>query len=864
MKTLTNFFSSAATKRPVITILVVLLLTGFFGYMATQAEELSTSFGGELDTPEIQAQSKLGDYFASSGGQSVFQVIMTGDDVLTVDGYKAWLEIQQVVSQSEISKYLISQQGQGAVQGFFGPIDFARAFNPMFNIDQMNDEQFKQAYKGASAQMPPEFQAFASALLSENYDSENVTSTAGLAIITIDSAQIAEDFGGSDGAFIEQPRMEVQLSEELNEISSNYASIKVSGFSFGLLLGNDGDDFLEEIGVLFGKAFLIILGVLAYIFFIRPRKGYGFLKSSRRTVSDLLLSLGTILLSIGWMQGMGALLGPGFLNVIGAPNQISQIAPILLIGLGVDYAIHFTGRYREELGDGASVKESTTNTLSSVGIALTLATLATIVGFLSNVVSPLPEFKDFGITVSFGILFALLLVMTFVPAIRSLLDKRAETKESISREAFSSSGESVLNKVAGASSIIPRKLKVISIALLIGVSSYGYVSFSNLDTVFNFTDFLPEDDPVVATLSVLTDEFGGGFGETTSVLLEGEDLATSEIHNAIIVAINDLADAENIVVFGENVANESVIASLGALLAPQDAIPGSPPQAPDMELISGLMSYGVELTSGEGLNALKVSANGDVDGLYKSLLTMDPATFGGTLYLDNNEVFTAQQIKITTSAGSEGSRKLTEDIYAAFQPIIDLGVDVAATNDSIVTNSVSDLISASQFQSLIFAILSSMFFLIIYYWIDLKRPFLGVVTIFPVIAIVMGTYLGMNLLDIPLNPVTATLTGIAIGIGVPFVIHVTNRFREALSNDSNPVSAITTTLKTTGGSLFGSAFTTMAGFGILTTSTLKPFQQMGQVVLVSIGFALVASILILPTLLVLWANYHNKKTAKSL
>ena len=864
MKALTNFFSSAATKRPVITILVVLLLTGFFGYMATQAEELSSSFGGELDTPEIQAQSKLGDYFASSGGQSVFQVILSGEDVLTVDGYKAWLEVQQVVADSEISKYLISQPGQGPLQGFFGPIDFARAFNPMFNIDQMNDEQFKQAYKAASAQMPPEFQAFASALLSENYDSEATTSTAGLAIITIDSAKIAEEFGGSDAAFIEQPRMEVALSDELTSVSSKFETINVSGFSFGLLLGGDQDDFISEIGVLFGKAFLIILGVLAYIFFIRPRKGYGFFKSSRRTLSDLLLSLGTILLSIGWMQGVGALLGPGFLDIIGPPNQISQIGPILLIGLGVDYAIHFTGRYREELGNGQSINDSTKNTLSSVGIALSLATLATIVGFLSNVVSPLPEFKDFGITVSFGILFALLLVMTFVPAIRSLLDKRAETKNSISRDAFSSSGESVLNKIAGASSIIPRKLKLISIALLIGVSSYGYVSFTNLDTVFNFTDFLPEDDPVVATLAVLTDEFGGGFGETTSVLLEGVDLATPEIHNAIIDAIRDLAGADNIVTFGENVANESVVASLGAMLAPQDAIPGAPPQAPDMELVSGLMSYGVEIMSGEGLDALKVSSSGDVDGLYKFLLAKDPITFFGSLYLDDQEVFTAQQIKITTSAGSEGSRQLTDDIYAAFQPVIDLGVNVAATNDSIVTNSVSDLISASQFQSLVFAIFSSMLFLIIYYWIDLRRPFLGVVTIFPVIAIVMGTYLGMNLLEIPLNPVTATLTGIAIGIGVPFVIHVTNRFREALSKDSNPVSAITTTLKTTGGSLFGSAFTTMAGFGILTTSTLKPFQQMGQVVLVSIGFALVASILILPTLLVLWANYHNKKTAKSL
>ena len=864
MKALTNFFSSAATKRPVITILVVLLLTGFFGYMATQAEELSSSFGGELDTPEIQAQSKLGDYFASSGGQSVFQVILSGEDVLTVDGYKAWLEVQQVVADSEISKYLISQPGQGPLQGFFGPIDFARAFNPMFNIDQMNDEQFKQAYKAASAQMPPEFQAFASALLSENYDSEATTSTAGLAIITIDSAKIAEEFGGSDAAFTEQPRMEVALSDELTSVSSKFETINVSGFSFGLLLGGDQDEFISEIGVLFGKAFLIILGVLAYIFFIRPRKGYGFFKSSRRTLSDLLLSLGTILLSIGWMQGVGALLGPGFLDIIGPPNQISQIGPILLIGLGVDYAIHFTGRYREELGNGQSINDSTKNTLSSVGIALSLATLATIVGFLSNVVSPLPEFKDFGITVSFGILFALLLVMTFVPAIRSLLDKRAETKNSISRDAFSSSGESVLNKIAGASSIIPRKLKLISIALLIGVSSYGYVSFTNLDTVFNFTDFLPEDDPVVATLAVLTDEFGGGFGETTSVLLEGDNLATPEIHNAIIDAIGDLAGADNIVTFGENVANESVVASLGAMLAPQDAIPGAPPQAPDMELVSGLMSYGVEIMSGEGLDALKVSSSGDVDGLYKFLLAKDPITFFGSLYLDDQEVFTAQQIKITTSAGSEGSRQLTDDIYAAFQPVIELGVNVAATNDSIVTNSVSDLISASQFQSLVFAIFSSMLFLIIYYWIDLRRPFLGVVTIFPVIAIVMGTYLGMNLLEIPLNPVTATLTGIAIGIGVPFVIHVTNRFREALNKDSNPVSAITTTLKTTGGSLFGSAFTTMAGFGILTTSTLKPFQQMGQVVLVSIGFALVASILILPTLLVLWANYHNKKTAKSL
>ena len=862
MKLLTNFFSSAATKRPVITILVVVLLTGFFGYMAGQAEELSTSFGGELDTPEIQAQSKLGEYFQTSGSQSVFQIIVSGEDVLTVDGYLAWQEINKAVLQSEIYPYLVKDQG-GAVQGFFAPVDFAKAFNPTLNVSAMSDEQFKQLYNQANGQMPPEFKAFAAALLSSTYDEDKTTASAGLAIVTIDSSMIVEEFGGSDGAFIEQPRMEVALSDALSEIS--IGDIKVSGFSFGLLLGNEGDDFLQEIGILFGQAFIIILVVLAYIFFIRPRKGFGILKSGRRTFSDLLLSLGAILLSIGWMQGAGTILGPGYLDIIGAPNQVSQIAPIILIGLGVDYAIHFTSRYREEIGSGNSITGSTSSTLKSVGIALTLATLATIVGFLTNIVSPLPELKDFGILVSTGIFFAFFLVMTFVPAIRTLLDKRAETKGNISTEAFSSSGESVLNKIAASSGIIPKRLKLVALALLVAISGYGYFSFTNLETIFEFTDFLPEDDPVVQTLDLLTEEFGGGFGETTAVLIEGENLATPEIHNALIESINNLSNKENIIVYAGNVAAESVIGTVGQLLAPQGAAPGAPPAMPDMELLGTLGSFGVDLMSGsQGIDALRVKDSGDVQGLYEYLVSTDPEAFLASLYFNEESTVTAQQVRITTSAGSLGAAQLRDDIYDAFTPLSSLGVSIAATNDAIVTQSVSDLISESQFQSLIFAILASMIFLILYYLIDIRKPFLGVITILPVVAIVMGTYLGMYFLDIPLNPVTSTLSGLAIGIGVPFVIHVTNRFRETLLVAPNPVEAVKTTLKTTGGSLFGSAFTTMAGFGILMTSSLKPFQQMGQVVVVALGFALVASILILPTLLVFWANYHNKKTAKSL
>ena len=109
----------------------------------------------------------------------------------------------------------------------------------------------------------------------------------------------------------------------------------------------------------------------------------------------------------------------------------------------------------------------------------------------------------------------------------------ALSKENINVDAFSSSGDSVLNKIAASSGIIPKKLKIFALILLFAISGYGYFSFTNLETIFEFTDFLPEDDPVVQTLGLLTDEFGGGFGETTSVLIEGDDLATPEAHNAL-------------------------------------------------------------------------------------------------------------------------------------------------------------------------------------------------------------------------------------------------------------------------------------------------------------------------------------------
>ena len=57
--------------------------------------------------------------------------------------------------------------------------------------------------------------------------------------------------------------------------------------------------------------------------------------------------------------------------------------------------------------------------------------------------------------------------------------------------------------------------------------------------------------------------------------------------------------------------------------------------------------------------------------------------------------------------------------------------------------------------------------------------------------------------------------------------------------------------------LLGSALTTALGFGVLVFSSLTPFQQFGIVTAITIAYALIAAIVVVPPTMILWAAYQN-------
>jgi predicted RND superfamily exporter protein len=122
----------------------------------------------------------------------------------------------------------------------------------------------------------------------------------------------------------------------------------------------------------------------------------------------------------------------------------------------------------------------------------------------------------------------------------------------------------------------------------------------------------------------------------------------------------------------------------------------------------------------------------------------------------------------------------------------------------------------------------------------------------------------MAAFGIAFGPVTATISAIGIGIGIPYMIHVTHRYLEERIAQDDENQAMEETLTHTGGALAGSAITTMAGFGILMISTTIPFRQFGFVLAYTILLALLAAVLVLPSMLILWDRWHRRRGDETL
>ena len=122
--------------------------------------------------------------------------------------------------------------------------------------------------------------------------------------------------------------------------------------------------------------------------------------------------------------------------------------------------------------------------------------MTTVVGFLTNLVSPVGALKDFGVLAAVGIVSAFFLLLTFVPSVRLLLDRRAEKLDRWPGEDLYASKERLLPRLIGKSAWLAKKAPAITVSVAIALGGVGFYGVTQLDTQFSFVDFVPTDSPL--------------------------------------------------------------------------------------------------------------------------------------------------------------------------------------------------------------------------------------------------------------------------------------------------------------------------------------------------------------------------------
>jgi uncharacterized protein len=114
------------------------------------------------------------------------------------------------------------------------------------------------------------------------------------------------------------------------------------------------------------------------------------------------------------------------LALVGSLNPISVAFAVLFVGIGVDFGIQFSVRYRAERHHIDDLHVALRNGARHAGVPLTLAAAATAAGFLSFLPTDYKGVSELGEIAGFGMIIAFIVSVTLLPALLALFNPGGE------------------------------------------------------------------------------------------------------------------------------------------------------------------------------------------------------------------------------------------------------------------------------------------------------------------------------------------------------------------------------------------------------------------------------------------------------
>ncbi|AGK60500.1 The (Largely Archaeal Putative) Hydrophobe/Amphiphile Efflux-3 (HAE3) Family [Archaeoglobus sulfaticallidus PM70-1] len=481
----------------------------------------------------------------------------------------------------------------------------------------------------------------------------------------------------------------------------------------------------------------------------------------------------------------------GLMPILGIPlSEHTNGALPMLIGLAIEYGAQLQNRYEEERKEGRDKDESIVISITRTGVAIVMALITTVIGFMSMLAPGIPSMAQFGIIASLGLIMAYIFTLTFLPAILKLIDREKTEVRAVEKE--KGILERSLAMISSLTATRPVGILVFAFAIVV----FGLYASSYIQLETNYNKYVPQDLPAMQRFNELERVVGG---QAIYTLVLNTDEVSAKTLEDVDELSQYIVSREDLVYDYSSVTK--VIKEVRAAYG-RDGIPES-----DAELsyiLDSLPQSELKQYISGNLIAVHFYTNADSQDEYERLyesIKRDVQYFGwsGGYYVTGSPVIYAEMGNIMIN----GQTTMTLTAYALI--VILLLVVYRSIRKAVV-------------------------------------PLIAITTVIGVMNTIMYlTGTKHTMISIALNSIT-------LGLGIDFSIHVLERYFEERQSYS-PIESVRRTIERTGKAITTSALTMAGGFGSLMFSSFPIMQSFGFIALIAIVFSLISALTVVPAFL---------------
>ncbi|HAK44801.1 MAG TPA: hypothetical protein DCO79_02615, partial [Spirochaeta sp.] len=519
-----------------------------------------------------------------------------------------------------------------------------------------------------------------------------------------------------------------------------------------------------------------------------------------RSLRGMLIPLVITLMSVVWTFGLKGLLH--------SPLTITEtVIPVILISISCADGIHIVSEAFHFMHRGMDSEKAIIKTIKDLWKPVTLTSLTTALGFASFAFSSGRSLRNMGLFLAFGVMTAMFFSLFFIPVLFSWYKPAKPHKyRSHYKRQFK-----LLKRIEHLTEFFLKwRIAVVIFAVIfLALSAWGML---NINTDTDEIRYFKNDNPVRQTAELIEKEMGGL--SILQIVLEGEEDSFRELS-----LLQDIARLQDVIEERPEVSSTlSMSDSVSYMFYGMRGRRDEYFTIPDNQLF---------------INRMLIMAESDKDSrssLFSSYV---------------NEDYSRARILIRiTDSNTRVLEALLADIDDDLDVFRDRGLSVDFAGDYLRVSN-GRIIVESQVMSLAITLGIILIVLSIIY-----RSFLhGLFVSMPVVIAVLFNFAVMWALKVSLNPATAIIAAVGLGVGIDYSIHIYSRLMLLRARGDSCRSCLVNSVTESARGILSNAVSVGVGFLILLLSAYRIINDMGWIIALTMLTTSLASLILLPCLL---------------